>query len=63
MQGENQQRFPLVLYLVTTADMHIDYDAALLIVQSLKARLHGDLVSRTKLFVKDAQQLHIASSS
>ena len=45
----------------TAADMHIDYDAALLIVQSLKAHQYGDLVSRTKLFIKDAQQLYIAS--
>ena len=30
---------------LTAADMHIDYDAALLIVQSPKARQYGDLVS------------------
>ena len=48
---------------LTAADMHIDYDAALLIAQSLKARQYGDLVSRTKLFIKDSQQLYIASNS
>ena len=48
---------------LTAADMHIDYDAALLIVQSLKARQYGDLVSRTKLLIKDTQQLYIASNS
>ena len=44
-----------VIVHLTVADMYIDYDAALLIVQSLKARQYGDLVSRTKLFVKDAE--------
>ena len=52
-----------VIVHLTAADMQIDYDAALLIVQSLKARQYGDLVSRTKLFIKDAQQLYIASNS
>ena len=52
-----------VIVHLTAADMHIDYDAALLIVQSPKARQCGDLVSRTKLFIKDAQQLYIASNS
>ena len=52
-----------VIVHLTAADMHIDYDAALLIVQSPKARQYGDLVSRTKLFIKDAQQLYIASNS
>ena len=42
---------------LTAADMHADYDAALLTVQSPKARQYGDLVSRMKLFIKDAQQL------
>ena len=51
-----------VIVHLTAADMHIDYDA-LLVVQSLKARQYGDLVSRTKLFIKDAQQLYIASNS
>ena len=46
---------PEVIVHLTAADTHIDYDAALLIVQSLKARQYGDLVSRTKLFIKDAQ--------
>ena len=54
---------PEVIVHLTAADMHIDYDAALLVVQSLKARQYGDLVSRTKLFIKDAQQLYIASHS
>ena len=54
---------PAKLFCKVSADMHIDYDAALLIVQSLKARQYGDLVSRTKLFIKDAQQLYIASNS
>ena len=54
---------PEVIVHLTAADTHIDYDAALLIVQSLKARQYGDLVSRTKLFIKDAQQLYIASNS
>ena len=44
-------------------DMHVDYDAALLVVQSPKARMYEDLVSRTKLFIKDVQQLCIASNS
>ena len=52
-----------VIIHLTAADIHIDYEAALLIVQSLKARQYGDLVSRTKLFIKDAQQLYIASNS
>ena len=54
---------PEVIVHLTAADMHIDYDAALLVVQSLKARQYGDLVSRTKLFIKDTQQLYIASHS
>ena len=44
-------------------DMHVDYDSALLVVQSSKARKYGDLVSRTKLFIKDVQRLCIASNS
>ena len=39
---------------LTAVDMHIDHNATLLIVQSLKARQYGDLVSRMKLFIKDA---------
>ena len=54
---------PEVIVHLTAADMLIDYDAALLVVQNLKARQYGDLVSRTKLFIKDAQQLYIASNS
>ena len=54
---------PEVIVYLTAADMHIDYHAALLVVQSLKARQYSVLVSRTKLFIKDAQQLHIASNS
>ena len=52
-----------VIVHLTEADMHIDYDAALLVVQSLKVNQYGNLVSRTKLFIKDAQQLYIASNS
>ena len=52
-----------VIVHLTAADMPIDYDAAFLIVQSPKARQYGNLVSRTKLFIKDAQQLYIASNS
>ena len=52
-----------VIVYLTAADVHIDFDAALLIVQSPKARQYDDLVSRTKLFIKDAQQLYIASIS
>ena len=52
----------VIVHLIA-ADMHVDYDAALLIVQSSKARRYGDLVSRRKLFIKDAQQLCIASHS
>ena len=52
-----------VIVHLTVADMHIDYNAALLVVQSLKVHQYGDLVSRTKLFIKDAQQLYIASNS
>ena len=51
-----------VIVHLATADMHIDYDAVLF-VQSSKACQYGDLVSRTKLFIKDAQQLYIASNS
>ena len=52
-----------VILHLTAADMHIDCDAVLLIAQSLKARQYGDLVSRTKPLIKDAQQLNIASGS
>ena len=56
---------PEVIVHLAAADMHIDHNATLLIVQSLKAHQYGDLVSRTKLFIKDAQQLilYIASNS
>ena len=54
---------PEVIVHLTAADMHVDYDAALLVVQSSKARKYGDLVSRTKLFIKGVQQLCIASNS
>ena len=56
---------PEVIIHLIAADMHVDYGATLLIVQSLKARRYGDLVStdRTRLFIKDAQQLCIASHS
>ena len=48
----------VIVHLIA-ADMHIGYDAALL----MKAHQHGDLVSRTMLFIKDAQRLYIASNS
>ena len=51
---------PEVIVHLTAADMHVDYGAALLIVQSSKARQYGGLVSRTTLFIKDVQ-LCIAS--
>ena len=54
---------PGVICHLTVADMHVDYDVALLIVQSSKALQYGDLASRTKLFIKDAGQLCIASHS
>ena len=54
---------PEVIVHLIAADMHVYYDAALLIVQSSKACRYGDLVSRTKLLIKDAQQLCIASHS
>ena len=44
-------------------DMHVDYDAALLVVQSSTARKYGDLLSWTKPLIKDVQQLCIASNS
>ena len=48
---------------LTASDMPVGYDVALLIVQSLKARQCGDLASRTKLFIKGAERLCIASYS
>ena len=51
---------PEVIVHLTAADVHVDYDAALLIVQSSKARQYGALVSKTKLFIKDVL-LRIAS--
>ena len=48
---------PEVIFHLTATDMHVDNDPALLIVQSSKARQYGDLVSRTKLFIEDVQQL------
>ena len=54
---------PEVIIHLTAADMHVDYDSALMVVQSSKARQYGDLVSRTKLFIKDVSQLCIASNS
>ena len=59
---------PEVIIHLTAADMHVDYDSvdydsALVVVQSSKARQSGDLVSRTKLFIKDVSQLCIASNS
>ena len=54
---------PEAIIHLTAADMHVDYDSALMVVQSSKARQYGDLVSRTKLFIKDVSQLCIASNS
>ena len=54
---------PEVIIHLTAADIHVDYDSALMVVQSSKARQYGDLVSRTKLFIKDVSQLCIASNS
>ena len=48
---------PEVIVHLTAADMHIDYDSALMVVQSSKARQYGDL------FIKDVSQLCIASNS
>ena len=53
---------PGVVHL-TAADARADYEAALLVVQSSKARQYEGLVSRTKPFIKDIQQLCIASNS
>ena len=41
---------PEVIVHLITAVIHVDYDAALLIVQSSKARRYGDLVSRTIMY-------------
>ena len=54
---------PEVIIHLTAADMHVGHDSALMVVQSSKARQYGDLVSRTKLFIKDVSQLCIASNS
>ena len=54
---------PNVIAQLTAADMHFDYDAALLVVQGSKAHQYGDLVSRTKLYTKEVQKLCIASNS
>ena len=54
---------PEVIIHLTAVDMHVDYDSALMVVQSSKARQYGDLVSRTKPFIKDVSQLCIASNS
>ena len=53
---------PEVIIHLTAADMDVDYDSALTVVQSSKARQYGDLVSRTKL-IKDVLQLCIALNS
>ena len=52
-----------VIVHLTAADMHIDYDAVLLVVRNPEAHQYGDLVFRTKLFIKDAQKLYITSNS
>ena len=38
---------PEVIVHLTTADMHADYDAALLIVQSSKAHQYGNITSHS----------------
>lgn len=48
---------PAVIVHLTAVDIHIDYDAALLVVHSLKARQYDDLVSRAKLTVKGVQEI------
>ena len=54
---------PEVIVHLIAADMHVYYDAALLIVQSSKARRYGDLVTKTKLLrtLNNYVLLHIAS--
>ena len=54
---------PEVIVHLNAADMHVDYDSSLLVVQSSKALQYGDLVSRTKLFIMNVQQLCITSNS
>ena len=54
---------PEVIVHLTAADIHVDNDSALVVVQSSKARQYGDLVSRTKLLIKDVSQLCIASNN
>ena len=46
---------PEVIVDLTAVDIHAEYDAAFLILQSSKARQYGGLVFRMKLFIKDAQ--------
>ena len=52
-----------IIVHITTANMHIDYDATFLLGQSMKARKYADLVPRTKLIIMDVQQLYIALNS
>ena len=54
---------PAFIIQLTAAEMNVDYDSALMVVQSSKARQYGGLVYRTKLFIKDVSQLCIASNS
>ena len=54
---------PGIIVHLTAADMDVDCDAALWIVQSSKARQYGSLVFRTKLSIKGAQQLCTTSRS
>ena len=53
---------PAVIVYLTAVDKHIDYDAALLVVHSLKARQYDDLVSRAKLIVKGVEELWISTN-
>ena len=47
---------PGFIVRLAAAGMHVDYDVALLTVKSSKARQYGDLVSGTKLYIKNAEQ-------
>ena len=54
---------PEVIVHLAAANMHAGHGAGSLVVQSSKARKYGDLVFRTKLFIKDVQQLFIVASN
>ena len=46
---------PEVIVHLAAADMHVDYDTAMLVVRGSKVRQYGDLVSRITLFIKGVQ--------